>query len=457
MNPRQIQEKAMEQRPVLTELVAPQSQDKPRRRLYRRLLVTCVTAAALIVLLLIGYLPRRERMRALEAALEREKHSLPLVNTVRVQRAASTAELVLPGDIQAMTDAPIYARADGYVRRRHADIGDRVKAGQVLAEIENPDLDQQVRQAQASLLQARSALAQAEANLVQAKSTEHLAQLTAERWSVLVTRGVLARQDGDQKQADYEVAVANRKAQEANVNTAKNSVSAAEANLGRLLELQNYEKVVAPFSGLVTARNFDVGALVASGGVSGRELFHMAQIGVVRIFVDVPQSNSPFIRQGLMADVTVQQFPGRRFAGKVTRTSESLNPNTRTLLAEVDVPNPDSALLPGMYAQVKLRSTSAEPPLLVPGDALVTRASGIRVAVVGEGGIVHFQTVSIGRDYGTETEVLSGLQGGEQVIINPTDDIREGAKVRPVASREQTGASTPPRSRTSQENKGKPQ
>ena len=450
----------MERQPVLTELEPPQRQDKPKRNLNRRLLITCIIALPILALLLIGYLPRRERLRALVIASEREKHSLPVVNTVRVRRAASTSELVLPGDVQAITDAPIYARADGYVRRRYVDIGDRVKEGQILAEIETPDLDQQVRQARASLLQARSALAQAEANLVQAKSTEHLAQLTVERWNVLVARGVLARQDGDQKQADYAVAVASRKAQEANVNAAQSNVSAAEASLARLVDLQGFEKITAPFSGLVTVRNFDVGALVASGGVSGRELFHMAQIEVVRIFVDVPQSNAPFIYKGLAARVTVQQLPSRTFAGKVTRTSESLDPNTRTLRTEVDVPNPASSLLPGMYAQVTLRSVSAEPPLLVPGDALVARANGIRVAVLGDDGVVHFQKVSVGRDYGTETEVLAGLQGGEQVIINPTDDVREGAQVKPAASREQggaPGASSPPRQESGEQRPHNPQ
>lgn len=431
-----IEDRIIDPEPVSTEPIPPPRQEEPRRSSIRRLLITCIISLPILALLLIGYLPRRERLRALITASEREGHSLPVVNTVRVRRAASTSELVLPGNIQAITDAPIYARADGYVLRRYADIGDRVEVGQVLAEIETPDLDQQVRQARANLLQARSALAQAEANLVQAKSTEHLAQLTVERWKVLVARGVLARQDGDQKEADYEVAVANRKAQEANVNAAQSNVSAAEANLGRLLDLQGFEKITAPFSGLVTARNFDVGALVASGSVSGHELFHMAQIGVVRIFVDVPQSYAPFIHTGLAAVVTVQQLPGRLFAGKVMRTSESLDPNTRTLLTEVDVPNPASSLLPGMYAQVTLRSVIAEPPLLVPGDALVTRANGTRVAVVGEDGIVHFQKVSVGRDYGTETEVLSGLQGQELVIINPTDDVREGAKVKPAADRE---------------------
>jgi multidrug efflux pump subunit AcrA (membrane-fusion protein) len=202
----------MEPEPVATEPIRPPRQEKPRRRSSRRLLISSLISLPILALLLIGYLPRRERLRALMIASEREKHSVPVVNTVRVRRAASTSELVLPGNIQAITDAPIYARADGYVLRRYADIGDRVEAGQVLAEIETPDLDQQVRQARANLLQARSALAQAEANLVQAKSTEHLAQLTVERWKVLVARGVLARQDGDQKQADYEVAVANRKA-----------------------------------------------------------------------------------------------------------------------------------------------------------------------------------------------------------------------------------------------------
>jgi len=431
-----IKEKVMEPEHLPAGYTPPPRPERPRGGPNRRLLITVVIALPLVVLLLIGFLPRRERLRALVAASEKEEHSLQVVNTARVRRGTSASELALPGNIQAITDAPIYTRADGYVLKRYVDIGDRVAAGQVLAEIEVPDLDQQVHQARANLLQARSALAQAEANLVRAKSTEHLAQLTVERWKVLVARGVLARQDGDQKEADYEVAVADRKAQEANVSAAQSSVSAAEANLGRLLDLQGFEKITAPFAGLITARNFDVGALVASGGVSGHELFHMAQIGVVRIFVDVPQSYAPFIRRGLAAVVTVQQLPARSFAGKVARTSQSLDPSTRTLLTEVDVPNQASLLLPGMYARVSLRTVSAEPPLLVPGDALVTRANGTRVAVVAEDGSVHFQKVSVGRDYGTETEVLSGLEGGELVIINPTDDVREGARVKPAAGRE---------------------
>ncbi|HZP00867.1 MAG TPA: efflux RND transporter periplasmic adaptor subunit [Terriglobia bacterium] len=439
----------MEQQSELAEVLPPPRQEGPEKRRRRLLLGIALAGATTLLLFLIGYLPRIQRQRELELALQKRRESLPVVNVSRARRAPATSDLLLPGEVQAMTDAPIYARADGYVRRRYADIGDRMKQGQVLAEIETPDLDQQVQQARAALQQARAALAQAEANLAQAKSTEHLAQVTAERWRVLVARGVLARQDGDQKQADYEVAVANRKAQEANVNAAGNNVSAAEANLGRLLDLQGFQKVIAPFSGLVTARNFDVGALVASGAVSGRELFHMAQINVVRIFVHVPQSSSPFIRPGLAAEVTVQQLPARKFTGKVVRTSESLDSNTRTLLTEVDVPNPDAALLPGMYAQVRLLKVSAEPPLLVPGDALVTRADGIYVAVAGDDGLVHFAKVLIGRDYGTETEVLSGLRGGEQVIINPTDDVREGVKVRPKAVAEHVaapGASSPSRS-----------
>jgi len=431
-----IQDRVMEPEPVSVEPIPPLRPAKRPGRSSRRLLLTLIVVLPILALLLLGYLPRRARLRALVTASEKEERSLPMVNTARVRRAASTSELVLPGNIQAITDAPIYARADGYVVHRYVDIGDHVRAGQVLAEIETPDLDQQVRQAHANLLQARSALAQAEANLVQAKSTEHLAQLTVERWKVLVARGVLARQDGDQKEADYEVAVANRKAQEASVNAAQSNVSATEASLGRLLDLQGFEKITAPFSGLITARNFDVGALVASGSVSGRELFHMAQIGVVRIFVDVPQSYAPFVHAGLAAVVTVQQLPNRSFDGKVTRTSQSLDPSTRTLLTEVDVPNPAALLLPGMYAQVLLRSVNAEPPLLVPGDALVTRANGTRVAVVGREGAVHLQQVTVGRDYGTETEVLSGLQGGELVIINPTDDIREGVRVKPAAGKE---------------------
>jgi RND family efflux transporter MFP subunit len=409
---------------------------RPGRTRRRGLLVACALGIPLLALLLVGYLPKRRRQQALEAAARSQRDSLPTVNVVRVERAPARTDLLLPGNVQAFTDSPIYARADGYLGRRHVDIGDRVKAGQVLAEIETPDLDEQVRQARASLLQARAALAQAQANLAQAQSTEHLANVTADRWSVLVSRGVLARQDGDQKQADYEVAVATRKAQEANVNAARNSVSAAEANLGRLLELQGFKKVTAPFSGLITARNVDVGALITSGNASGKELFHLAAINVVRIFINAPQSSAPFIRTGQPADVSVEQLPGRTFSGKVTRTADSLDPGSRTLLTEVDAPNPDSALLPGMYAEVRLVNVRTQPPLLVPGDALVTRPDGIRVAVVDDGNRVRFQEVRPGRDFGTETEILSGLKRGELVVVNPTDQVREGVEVKPLALRE---------------------
>ena len=407
--------------------------EKPRRR---GLLAACAVGIPLLALLIAGYLPKRRRQAALEAAARNQKSSLPVVNAARVTRAPAQADLLLPGNVQAFTDSPLYARADGYLGRRYVDIGDRVRAGQVLAEIETPELDEQVRQARASLLQAEAALAQAEANLTQAQATERLAKVTAERWSVLVSRGVLARQDGDQKQADYEVAVATRKAQEANVNAAKNSIGAAEASLRRLVELQGFKRITAPFSGLVTARNVDRGALIASGSASGKELFHVAQINVVRIFINVPQSSAGFVRPGQAADVTVQQLAGKVFSGKVTRTADSLDPSSRTLLTEVDVRNPDYALLPGMYADVKLVNVRNEPPLLVPGDALVTRADGIQVALVADGNRVHFQKVNVGRDLGTETEILSGLKAGELVIINPTDRVREGIGVKPVAVRQ---------------------
>ncbi len=380
-------------------------------------------------LFLAGYLPRRQRDTALAEEAKQEAERLPVVAVVQVKRSPGTSELLLPGNTQAMTESPILARADGYLRRRLADIGDRVQAGQLLAEIEAPELDQQVMQAQAALQQAQAALGQAEAGLAQARANEQLAAVTASRWKLLEQRGVVSHQESDQQQANYKALSANVNASRAGVAASKQNIAAAEANLKRLLELQGYEKVRAPFSGVITLRNIDVGSLISAGNTV---LFRIAQIEALRTFINVPQANAPMVHVGDRATLLFQEFPRREFAGRITRTSNSLDPNTRTLLAEVQVANAQHLLLPGMYTQVRIAAPRSDPPLLIPGDALVVRANGTKVALLQGGQKVHYQDVEVGRDYGTEMEILRGLQGGEFVIVNPTDDVREGARVKPT-------------------------
>jgi RND family efflux transporter MFP subunit len=359
------------------------------------------------------------------------------VEVLTVQRETGTSELELPGSIQAITEAPVLARADGYIRSRMVDIGDRVRAGQIVAEIEAPELDQQVRQAQANLEQAKAALEQARANQEQGRSNEELARITAERWQALTTRGAVSRQENDQYQAQYKAQIANLEALAKAVAAAQSNVGAAEANLARLEELQGYRMVKAPFDGLITQRNVDVGALVNSGNTL---LFRIAQTATLRTYVDVPQANERSVHVGQPAHLTLPNLPGRRFPGTVTRTANSLDPSSRTMLVEVQVPNADGTLLPGMYARVDLSGNrdAADPPanrigpILVPGDALIVRATGTQIAVVDARHIVHLQKVEIGRDYGDKLEVMNGLRDGDTIIANPGDSARDGSQVDPV-------------------------
>lgn len=391
--------------------------------------VAATIVLVFLVLFFVGYLPRRSREKSLELAARDSEARLPVVTVARAEPGPARSELTLPGSIEAITEAPVLARAEGYLSKRYVDIGDRVRAGQLLAEIEAPELDQQVKQARAAFEQSRAAMAQAQASLTQEKADEQLAAVTAERWNTLAGRGVVSRQENDQRQAAYQSARAKVQAAEAAVRAAEENVGAAQANLDRLVQLQDYKRVRAPFTGLVTTRNVDTGILISNGATV---LFRVAQIGTLRTFINVPQSDQPAVHPGAEAAITVQQYPGRRFAGKVSRTASALDSRTRTLLTEVQVPNPDGLLLPGMYAQVTLLNLRSNPPILIPGDSVVAGASGTRVAVVQPGNIVHFESIAIGRDYGVEVEVLAGLKGGEDIIVNPTDDVREGARVTPT-------------------------
>ncbi len=399
------------------------------------ILLTLGVVVLMVVLFVAGYLPRHRREMGINAEARDETTSIPVVNVATIKKSPPSSELLLPGSMTALTEAYIYARASGYIKKRYVDFGDKVKAGELMADIEAPELDQQVIQGQAALSQLRAALGQAQASLEQSKSQEHLTKVTLDRWVVLVAKGVLAKQEGDQKQADFDNAAALVRVAEANIRAAQDNVSAGEANLSRLKELQGYERVRAPFAGVVTSRTVDTGSLIsANGGNStGTELFRVAQADVLRIVINVPQAYSSSIHVGLPAAISLQENPSRKYPGKVTRTSNSLDPNTRTLLTEVQVVNKDGSLIPGMYADIRFTGERVDPPLLAPGDALVVRANGPQMAVVGPGNKVHFQSVQLGRDYGNEVEITGGFKGGELVVINPSDDVREGAEVKPAS------------------------
>jgi multidrug efflux pump subunit AcrA (membrane-fusion protein) len=417
-----------------------------------------------------GYLPRQRTKKQLDAAAATRSITPPLVNAATVKRAPTSIDLLLPGNITPITEAYIFARATGFLKKRYVDIGDRVSAGQMLADIEAPDLDQQVSQSRAALAQAQGQLGQAQASLDQFTATRDLAELTWERYKVLTAKGAVSRQDGDNQFTSAKTSEANVMAQRKTVRASEEYVRASEATLERLMALQGYERITAPFGGVITARNVDVGALISVTGSSlgparsngaapsdvpsGGEIFRLAEIGRLRILISVPQTNSPGIQVGQTATVTVQQIPNQSFPGKVTRTSSSLDAQSRTLLTEVDVENPRGVLLPGMYAMVSFKTDRIDPPFLVPDASLVVRASGTVLAVlqplaadeqekVRAEGIdaatlvrvrrVHFQTVQPGRDYGTELEILGGLAVGQEVAVDPNDAVQEGALIQIVA------------------------
>jgi len=404
------------------------AQNKPS---FRSALVLLLLLVGLAVAgYLYGYLPRQRREAVLAAESQASSQSLPVVNVEKVTRSSTAGSLVLPGNIQAVTEAPVLARAAGYVKKRYVDIGDRVKAGQVLAEIEAPELSQQIRQAKATVDQANSSIEQAQAALLQGRSNEDLARVTKDRWQKLFDKGVVSRQENDQYQTQWKVQQANVQALEKAIAAAKSNAAAAEANVARLTELLSYQTVRAPFSGVITVRNIDTGALVNEGSTL---LYRIAQTDRLRTYVNVPQGDADSLHVGQQATLTIPDLPGRKFMGTVTRTANALDPATRTLLVEVQVPNANAQLMPGMYTQVDLAVPRKNPPLRIPGDTLVVRPDGPQVAVVQPDGTVHYTRIQLGRDFGDHLEVLSGLEEGQSIAINPGDAIREGVKVKPVA------------------------
>ncbi|MDP9170844.1 MAG: efflux RND transporter periplasmic adaptor subunit [Acidobacteriota bacterium] len=419
----------------------------------RIILILVLLAAVVVAVGLAGFLPRKNREAAAAAAASTEKNTLPKVTAAQVRRSLQDTEVALPGTLTALREASIFARAAGYVRRRYVDIGDHVRAGQLLAEIDAPELDQQVAQARAAVSQSQQQLGQTRAALVQAQSQRDLARVTSERYNNLLAKGAVARQDADTQQSNYKTADALVDAQEANIRASEENVRQSQANLERVIALQEYKSVKAPFAGVVTARNVDAGSLISATGAgqgaspmstggaqssTGNEMFRVAQLTTIRTLVSVPQTNVAGIRIGMAATVVVNELPGRIFSGRVARTASSLDPNTRTMLVEVQVPNGDGKLLPGMYADIHFKTHRDVPPLLVPGDTLISTNSGQQVAVLtpAENGArrIHMQTIQTGRDYGTETEVTGGLQGDELLVVNPGDEVREGALVKAEAA-----------------------
>ena len=405
---------------------------KPLRHASRGALAGLFLILALVVIaaIVFGVRPRLAREKGLAAAAEAAQEKMPVVNVAPVRPSPARSELELPGDLQAYVESPIFARADGYMRKRLADYGDRVRAGQLLAEIETPELDQQLSQAQAGLAQSQASLRQYEAALVQSNANLKLSQLTAARWKRLTDKGVVSKQEGDEKQADFEVRQAEVVSAEANINAAQKAVEANQANLRRLEELKSFSKVTAPFDGIITQRNIDVGTLINAGnGGPNREIFRIAQIQRMRIFVNVPQTYTPLVRAGQSAELRVQELPGQVFSANVARTTNSVDMNSRTMLAVLETPNPRGVLLPGMYSQVKFSFPGNKSALLLPGDCLLLGREGPRVAVVGPDHIVHMRRVHIAHDYGAELEVDSGVAEGEMVVMNPNDQVRENVRV----------------------------
>ena len=382
-----------------------------------------------VVAFFAGFVPLQKRQALVLGEAHEQEVALPRVEVMPVGRSTANSDLELPGNIQAITEAPILSRADGYIVKRMVDIGDRVQAGQTIAVIEAPEMDDQGLQAKANLLQAQASVEQALASFQQGKTDVELARITAQRWTSLATQGVVSKQDYDQYQAQYQSRLANLQALEKAIAVQRANVSAAEANVARLEKMKGYRTVKAPFAGVITLRNVDVGTLVVAGNTL---LYRVAQTATLRMFVNIPQRYANSVRVGQTARLSVSNLPGRSFPGTVVRTASALDPTSRTLLVEVHVPNGEGVLFPGMYAQVDLINARKDPPLLVPSDALIVGATGTAVAMVRPDHTVHLQKIEVGRDYGDRLEVLSGLQDGDSIIENPGDSAREGLKVDPV-------------------------
>src|SRR5271170_8095599 len=385
------------------------------------LLVISGAVVLLLVLMAVGIVPRLARQRDALAAVREAPATHPVVTLIHAKQGEPTSELLLPGNIAPLYSANLYARIDGYLARRTVDIGAKVKAGEVLAVISSPEVDQQLLQARATLAQSEASLQQAKATLEQAKANAELTRLTMERDLPLGQQRAISQQIVDEAVQANNARVADVAAAEANITAAQANVTANRANVARLLQMQSFEQVVAPFDGIITARNVERGDLVSTGSAaSGKPLFNIAQSGTLRIQIDVPQSEAINIQDGQKASIDVKERLGREYTGTVVRSAGSLDSAARTMLTEVQIDNRDGSLLPGMYAQVKFTLSEPRTSLIIPTSSLVIDHSGMHVVTV-QNNKVRFVPVVIGRDMGTQVEVLRGIQNSDTLVASPSD------------------------------------
>src|SRR5712671_2311777 len=378
----------------------PADQGQPRRKGSQVFTILFVIVIVLVVLGAVTLFQRRAQYQAL--AKETETLAIPTVAVIHPTSEPSEEGLVLPGSMQAYVESPIYARTSGYLKKWYRDIGSRVRQGELLTDIDTPEVDQQ-------LMQAR-------ADLNTAKANARLSEITATRYGELIKTDGVSKQEVDNAAGDFEAK--------------KAIVQSSEANVRRLEELESFKHIYAPFSGVITRRNVDTGTLINAGnGGASQQLFSLAQTDPIRVYVSVPEAYAPSIRAGLGAFLELTQYPGQRFEGKVVRTAESIDPGTRTLLTEVDVPNHNGALLPGGYSQAHLQVKVTGARLAVPVNALLFRSEGLRAVVVDANHRAHLRSLTIGRDYGTTLEVLQGLDPNDWIVLNPADSLDDGQEV----------------------------
>jgi len=383
----------------------PEYQESPRNRISRVFTALFFLVILLVILGGVTLFERRAQYQAL--ANETESLAIPTVAVIHPAAEASQEDLVLPGTLQAYVESPIYARTNGYLQKWYHDIGSRVQKGNLLADIDTPEVDQQ--------------LSQARADLSTAKANARLSEITATRYAELIKTDGVSKQEVDNAVGDLEAK--------------KATVESSEANVRRLEELESFKHIYAPFSGYITKRNVDTGTLINAGnGGSSQQLFVLSQIDPIRVYLSVPETYAPSIHAGLGSFLELTQYPGQKFEGKVVRTAESIDTATRTLLTEVDVPNHNGALLPGGYAQVHLQVKVSATRLSVPVNALLFRSEGLRAVVVDANHKVHLRALTIGRDYGTSLEVLQGLEESDWIVLNPADSLDEGEEVRVAVS-----------------------
>jgi RND family efflux transporter MFP subunit len=386
----------------------------PATRSNGRLILGTVVLLALVGALAFGFWQHYTLHAEVMATAEQRRDFVPSVRTAAIRASDAFRSATWPGTTEAFEQANLYARASGYIAKRTVDIGSRVKAGDLLVEIAAPEIDHQIAQAEGTLTQLRASLQQSQAN-------RDLAQVTWDRDSKLVQKGWFTEQQGDNDRLTL-------KARDAAVAVASANIVAQEAQLRVLNQQKSYLGVVAPFDGVITQRNIDVGSLVQADAASGTFLFQLMHSDVIRIQLYVPQDDAFGVTPGTAAVARVPEMPGREFPGKVTRIADALQPGSRTLLTEIDVPNPDHALSPGLYCVVELKIPRKAPSLIVPSEAIIFNREGLSVAVV-EDGVAHIRKINLVRDLGTSVEVNAGVNNGDQVILSPQVDMTDGRKV----------------------------